>query len=123
MAPQIAALIELFLPYCKETETLEVIAKFARNRADWNKCHDLFSHIRNKTLKAVKSGNVLLEQQYVSEESCAKSIYNQSKPQAPFDPESPFWVVPNALALAKLLDIDIEQVTKATSRKSADHMH
>ena len=39
------------------------------------------------------------------EEVCAKTLYNLCGSRAPFDPDSPYWIVPNAFALARALGI------------------
>jgi hypothetical protein len=50
--------------------------------------------------------------QYCFEEICAKSIYNESGHEmpAPFDSDSPFWVVPLAIQAARALGIDQDHV-------------
>lgn len=40
----------------------------------------------------------------------AKTLFNLTRPSAPFDPDSPYWVIKNALSLAKALDIPSEKV-------------
>lgn len=44
------------------------------------------------------------------EEAIAKTLFNLTKSNAPFDPDSPYWVIKNALSLAKILDIPTKEV-------------
>ena len=80
----------------------------------WREAHKLFSRIRDKTLKAIEAHNWYLQVQYSFEENCAKTLYNiadhskgfSSEYLPPFDEEVPFYVVPDAVALARELGID-----------------
>jgi hypothetical protein len=77
----------------------------AADRGRWPKAHALFDKIRQKTLRVDRERNSALGRQYMFEEICAKTLYNLSGAPAPFDPDSPYWVVPNALALARAIGI------------------
>jgi hypothetical protein len=50
--------------------------------------------------------------QYLFEEACAKTLYNLTDTDAPFDDDSPYWIVPNALSLARRMSIDESEITK-----------
>jgi hypothetical protein len=63
-------------------------------------------------LVAQRSGDSLLEVQYSFEKACAKTIYNLSRGPAPFDTYVPFSVVPNAFALARLLNINVSEIVR-----------
>jgi len=39
-------------------------------------------------------------------------LYNLSEESAPFDADSPYWIVPNALSLARRMGIDELEITK-----------
>ncbi len=110
IVPVMQQLIQLFQGVCPETETLRELSSVLGDRSRWMNAHDLFQRIRAKTLKAEKSGNRSLKAQYLFEEVCAKTIYNISLSSAPFDPDSPFWVVPNAFSLASHYAIPQERV-------------
>jgi hypothetical protein len=71
------------------------------SRKSWKQAHRLFDRIRAKTLKAERAGDRTLICQYLFEEICAKTLYNLSGESAPYDADSPYWVVPNAVALAR----------------------
>lgn len=79
-------------------------------RDRWKDAHSLFYRIRKKTLAADKEGDPILQCQYLLEEICAKTIYNLSGQPAPFDPDSPYWIIPNAIALACQLGLDDKEV-------------
>jgi hypothetical protein len=105
-----AKLIELFADRCRERETLDELTKMVANHGDWTKAHALFGRIRQKTLRAEREGNRTLGAQYLFEEICAKTLYNLSYSSAPFDPDSPYWIVPNAFTLARQLGMEQSDV-------------
>jgi hypothetical protein len=51
-----------------------------------------------------------LEGERLFEESCAKTLYNLSGESAPFDADSPYWIVPSAFALARRVGIDDSEI-------------
>ena len=77
----------------------------AADRSRWQQGHALLQRIRSKTLLAERSGEAAKSEQYLFEEVCAKTFYNLSHEPAPFDADSPYWVVPNAIRLARRLGI------------------
>jgi hypothetical protein len=99
-------LVDFFGRYCTERTTLDELRKMFPDRPHWQKAHDLFGRIREKTLKATKQENQLLVAQYNFEEVCAKTLYNLGLYSAPFDPDSPYRVVPKAFELARCLKLD-----------------
>jgi len=113
---QIDALISLFKPSCRDIDTLEELKGLLRHEKDWPTAHYLFTRIRTKTLNAIKSGDNIAEAQYCFEEVCAQTIYNLSASKKPFEPDTPYWVIPIALKLARVLEIDSRKIVEiATS--------
>ena len=106
----IHGLIELFRPHCRDRDTIEEIQRMLGNRDSWSKAHDLFSRIRNKTLRAERTGAQQLACQYLFEEICAKTLYNLSGEPAPFDADSPYWIIPNAISFARCAGIEDQDV-------------
>lgn len=106
MIDQMRSLLQFFAAHCREVETIERLLKTIDDRASWSDAHNLFQHIRHKTLRAERASDDIGQAQYLFEEACAKSLYNLSRGAAPFDIESPFWIVPNALYLARRLNLD-----------------
>ncbi len=112
-AEAIGELIELFLLRCSERSTLSELKTMAADPKQWRAAHKLFSRIRCKTLKADNTGNRRLQIQYSFEELCAKTLYNiadhsqgfSSEYLPPFDDDSPFYVVPAAVALSQEVGI------------------
>ena len=104
-AADIQRLVRLFLPHCEDSETLLALYAMTTEQGQWRDGHDLFRKIRSKTLVAERSVNRIKSMQYCFEEVCAKTLYNLSGSPAPFDSDSPDWIRPNALALAKALGI------------------
>jgi hypothetical protein len=73
--------------------------------------HGLFQRIRQKTLVAERDRNDQAVAQFHFEEACAKTIYNFSGGAAPFDADSPYWIVPRALAFARAIGLSEIEVT------------
>jgi len=106
MLKDIDRLIGLFATQSSDRSTLDELRAMVADHHLWPKGHDLFDRIRNKTLAAERARDSLRDAQYLFEEACAKTLYNLSYPQAPFDADSPYWIVPNAFALSRALGID-----------------
>jgi hypothetical protein len=106
-----AALIQLFYDRCSDRSTLTELQGMIGNYRSWGQAHDLFDRIRGKTLKAERSGgDEILVHQYLFEEICAKTLYNLSGERAPFDADSPYWILPNAIAFARIIGIHESKV-------------
>ena len=98
-------LTQLFAAHCSDRETLDELAQALDEPARWSKAHALFDRIRKKQLRAERENASVLSAQYRFEEICAKTIYNLSNRSAPFDADSPYWIVPHAISLARELRI------------------
>ena len=105
-------LVALFRPHCGDRSTLDEIAGLLEDRKTWAQGHSLFDKIREKTLVAEQHHDARAEAQYLFEEICAKTLYNLSNSRAPFDADSPYWIAPNAFALARALGIEQSEVVK-----------
>ncbi|MDH2355829.1 hypothetical protein QCM80_34960 [Bradyrhizobium sp. SSUT112] len=90
---------------CQDKETLRRLIALANDKSSRKQAHALFSEVRRKTLAAEKRNDQLALAQYSFEEICAKTLYNISGEPAPFDPDSPFWVLPLALELGRMLGV------------------
>jgi hypothetical protein len=106
VASSISEMVSFFVPHCGDVSTLNELKAMAADRKQWRRAHDLFDRIRKKTLRADKENDRMLQHQYSFEEICAKTLYNLSGYPAPFDDDSPFWVLPIAVAFAHFLGID-----------------
>jgi hypothetical protein len=107
----IRELCAFFAERCEDRATLDDLAQAASDRSKWPKGRHLFELARNKTIKKAR-GDARLECQFRFEEICGKTLYNLSGQPAPFDADSPFWVVPNALKLARQLGIEEREITR-----------
>ncbi|HEX9391164.1 MAG TPA: hypothetical protein VF928_07615 [Usitatibacteraceae bacterium] len=107
--------IRLFVPHCHDSETLDQLHRMLGNRGTWAKAHDLFNQIRNKTLKAERAKDHILICQYMFEEICAKTLYNLSGKSAPFDADSPYWIIPNAISFARAVGVADTEVIKVVA--------
>ena len=103
-------MVSFFLPLCTEQSTLCELAAMTPNAKQWLNAHALFGRVRAKAL-STPSENRPLRHQYSFEQICAKTLYNLSGhiPTAefppPFDSDAPFWVVPVAIKLARVLGV------------------
>jgi len=111
MLTHMKGLVELFAPHCRDRSTLDELHRMIGDRQSWRQAHDLFDRIRTKTLEAERRKDGCADCQYLFEEVCAKTIYNLTGTTAPFDNDSPYWIVPNALSLARKLGIHESEVT------------
>ncbi|MBK8545207.1 MAG: hypothetical protein IPL62_17745 [Caulobacteraceae bacterium] len=93
--------LTFFEARCGDKDTLRKLIALANDRTRRKEAHALFSEIRQKTLAAHKREDELALAQYAFEEICAKTLYNLTHEPAPFDPDSPFWVLPLALQLGQ----------------------
>jgi hypothetical protein len=108
----ITRLIVLFAPRVKDRSTLDELLGMSSDFRTWHEGHTLFDRIREKTLIADSRKDDIASCQYLFEESCAKTLYNLSGPDDAFDADSPYWIVPNALSLARRLGIPDSDVAK-----------
>ena len=99
------ATLTFFEERCEDKETLRKLITLANDSSRRMKAHALFFEIRQKTVAAGKRNDQIALAQYNFEEICAKTLYNMTRGPAPFDPDSPFWVLPLALQLGHVLGI------------------
>ena len=110
-------LLAVFGPLCADRDTMsELEAMLVGGLDGWSHAHALFSRIRAKTNAAAREQDRRREVQYLFEEICAKTLYNLSGRSAPFDPDSPYWIVPNAFALARVLGLSETVVLEIVAR-------
>ena len=107
----------IFAEESTDRSTLDELHHMAGDRRSWHKAHDLFNRIRQKTLDAERRKDAKLIAQYAFEEACAKTLYNLPRSPAPFDPDSPYWIIPNALVTARNLGIDVNKIISAVISK------
>ena len=107
---QMVELIDLFSPSCADKTTLHELKTMIRDEDSWGKAHALFGRIRRKRIPAEEQEHRLECCQYAFEEICAKTLFNLTNTDKPFDPDSPYWVVPIALQFARALGINESEV-------------
>jgi len=110
LVDQIEQLLVLFQPHCRDTETLKELRALLTKPRDWVKAHYLSTRIRAKTLNAITHGDLPAEMQFSFEETCAKTLHNLSGSKKPFDTDTPYWIIPLALKLAQVLNLDERKV-------------
>src|SRR6218665_2647578 len=111
----IERLLELFAERCDDRDTFDELLALLHKPERWKLAHGLFQKIRKKFLAAEKANKEVAQAQYMFEEVCAKTIYNLSGESAPFDADSPYWIVPNAIALGRTIGLEESKVLAAVS--------
>ena len=114
-----AGLIRLLSPHCQDRETIDALGAMVADRGKWSRAHGLFNQIRRKALAAERSLDRKLACQYSFEEICAKTLFNLSASNAPFDPDSPYWIIPNAIAFARHVGVEDAQIIKVVAPTDA----
>jgi hypothetical protein len=110
MQSDIMGLLVLFRGHAPDPETLEWVIELAAERDNWETAHDLFDQVRTRNLGAIESGDHARECQYCFEEVCLQSLFNESDTTTPFDSCSPYWVIKNALILARAVGVPVQDV-------------
>jgi hypothetical protein len=109
-------LLALFAPHCNDRTTMDSLTRLIPHKGTWQKAYGVFGEIRHKSIATHRMHNTMLSAQYYFEEACAKTLYNLSGNPAPFDNDSPYWVVPSALLLARELGLSDAMVGDIVAR-------
>jgi hypothetical protein len=110
MICQMQRLVEVFAAHVNDRSTLDDLHRMIADKSSWHSSHDHFDRVRRKSLAADRNDLKAITQ-YCFEEACAKTLFNMTGTNAPFDQDSPYWVVPQALRLARRLGIDETEIT------------
>jgi hypothetical protein len=117
MLDHIRGLLELIAPAVEDRETIDALLGVLADRRRLGECHAIFDRIRDKTLRAIEAEDQRAGIQYSFEEICAKSMYNEASIFDPFDSDSPYWVVPFAFGVARMLGIPDARVLEIVMRE------
>lgn len=118
----ILMLLGVFRDHVLDKETHAWVTELVAEEKRWPQAHDIFSTVRRRLLSVTeKDGQRLPPEkydrrracQYIFEELCLKTIFNETDTRAPFDSCSPFWVASSAVRLARALEISVETVVNA----------
>jgi len=112
VAASISSLLRLFADHVADSKSNVLVLRLATSD-DWSSAHQMRMSIRDKYLKAAKTNEHLKTIQYLFEESCLETLYNDTNPDNAFDAISPYWVVPNALRLSQALSLPLGDVLVA----------
>jgi hypothetical protein len=110
MQADILAMLELFRGRVPDPETNASVTDLAIDRNRWRLAHDLFDRVRLRNLKTIDSGDRVRQSQYCFEEVCLQSLCNETDTTVPFDSCSPYWVIKNALNLARAIGVPVQDV-------------
>lgn len=117
MAASIAALLRLFDGKVPDAESHACVLELAVTPDSWSAGHAVRDVIRDRLLAAMDANDEVRCAQYGFEESCSETLYNEIHPDDPFDTVFPYWVVPSAIDLARLVGVAVEEVLKAMHPK------
>lgn len=107
---EIKQMLDFFEDKVPDKASNRLVYKFCNEKHRWQKAYGLHSTIRDRTVKAEKQNNSQKLSQYLFEEAIAKMLWNLTRSGAPFDPDAPYWVIKNALCLAKQLDLPTSDI-------------
>lgn len=110
MGGYIGGLLRAFAGHVPEAESNTRVLELAATPGRWSAGHAVFDEIRHRLLAAIKAKDEPREWQYSFEESCCQALYNATEPPDPFDPSSAFFVVAQALGLARAVGVPLEAV-------------
>ena len=110
MGGQIVALLRLFEGRVPDAESHACVMALAANSSRWSAGHAVFDEVRRRLLAAMDRGDKNKTCQYAFEESCCQAVYNAIESPDPFDPSSAFFVVGQALGLARLVGVSLDAV-------------
>lgn len=118
MAEDIIALLRLFDGRVPDPETHAWVTSLATDNSKWPDAHRAFDQVRRRTLAAIADRDVQRETQYMFEESCLKSLCNETPARDPFDSDSPYWIVSCAIHLARQIGVPITEVIAIVAPES-----
>ncbi len=110
MVNDIIALLRLFESHAVDRETHGWVIALATDRSRWSEAYRVFDHIRERTLVAIAAKDVVRESQYMFEEICLKSLYNETAAQDPFDADSPYWIIKCAIGRARQIGMPVDDI-------------
>jgi hypothetical protein len=108
MGGYIAGLLRVFAGCVPDAESNTCVAELAANPSRWSAGHAVFDEVRRRLLATMTDR--MRSGQYYFEESCCQAVYNATEPPDPFDPSSAFFVVGQALGLARLVGVPLDAV-------------
>jgi hypothetical protein len=108
----IADLTALFAQHCADRETLDALHALVPEKGKWGSARGVLDRAQKKHQRAYAAKDDVGLAQYDFEAACAKTLVNLSYPSAPFDADSPYWIVPKALVLAQRVGIAETEVTR-----------
>ena len=125
MSEHIIALLKLFQAFMPDRETAAWVLELASSDRNWKGPHDLFGRVRDRNLAAIRARDLPRQCQYCFEETCLKALYNESAPlppfssdsPAPFDSDSPYWIIPLAIQVAREFDVPMDSVINIVGRE------
>jgi hypothetical protein len=117
MGGYIVGLLRVFAGRVPDAESHARVAELAATPGRWSAGHAVFDEVRDRLLAAMDRGDELRAGQYSFEESCCQAVYNATDPPDAFDPSSAFFVVAQAMGLARSVGVPLDAVAQVLSSK------
>ena len=110
MGASILKLVVLFDKCAPDPDIQTDLKAIVSDHNRWGSAHAYRDMVRTRMLHTKDKAKLA---QYSFVESCLEAIYNETDPDDPFDSVAPFWVVPFAASLAKLVGVSTDAVLRA----------
>jgi hypothetical protein len=110
MGKTITELLRVFSGRVPDADSYAQLVELAATPARWSAGHAVFDEVRRRLLEDMEVKDRAREWQHHFEESCCQAMYNATDATDPFDTSSAFFVAPQALGLARILGVPIEEV-------------
>jgi len=110
MGASILKLVVLFDKCAPDPDIQTELRTIVSDHNRWLSAHTYREIVRTRMSRTKDEARLA---QYSFTESCLEAIYNETDPDDPFDSVAPFWVVPSAASLAKLVGVSTDAVLRA----------
>jgi hypothetical protein len=110
MGGYIVGLLCLFAGRVPDAESHARVTELAATPSRWSAGHAVFDEVRHRLLATMDRGDRMGSGQHALEESCCQAVYNAIEPADPFVASSAFFVVAQALGLARLVEVPLDAV-------------
>ncbi len=110
MIKQIISIADYFLESADDKNELKKLIAVAGDKGRWSKTHAYFNEVRHKNLQAIKNKDLKLECLYYFIEICYKALFNLTYSTAPFDSDSPYYIIPIAFRYCDEVGLNREKV-------------
>lgn len=120
MGRYIVRILDAFTGLLPDAESHACVRELVADPNRWSAGHAVFNEVRRRYLVAGDRHDHRSGWQYAFEESCCQAVYNATQPMDPFDPSSAFFVVAQALTVAKLSGVALDRIADVFARPAVE---